>query len=61
MSGLSLRPGAGPQPAEGPRGMQACVPECCVTLGVWLPVLGFPGCEAEPGSRGLRPRSLQPA
>lgn len=42
---------------RGPRG-HAVVPECCVTLGVWLLVSGFPGCKAEPSSRGLRPRSL---
>ena len=33
---------------------QACVPECCVTLGMQLPVSGFPGCKMECRSRGLQ-------
>ena len=61
VSGLSLRPGTGPQPAEGPRGTQACVPECRVTLGVWLPPPQFlrsrawqQGIKAEEPAAGLR-------
>lgn len=42
---------------RGPQG-HAVIPECCVTLGVWLLISGFPGCKAEPSSRALRPRSL---